>query len=117
MNEILLDLQRENEVTLSKYMNQPNMKYYNQFFNMKSIIKKNLENESPLPLFDEKKANGKEKSTSYHPGGIKKNRIKCYQELNIELLKEEERKKKIRTRRKKEKRKTKDRSKIIRKIF
>ena len=117
MNEILLDLQKENEITLSKYMNQPNMKYYNQFFNMKSIIKKNLENESPIPLFDEKKKNGKEKSPSYHPGGIKKNRIKCYQELNIELLKEEERKKRIELEEKKKREKQKIDPKLLEKFF
>jgi hypothetical protein len=92
MNKIIIQLQKENEKTISKYMNQPNIKYYPQLFNMKSIIKKNLEND--LPIKDDDKNNDfKDKNPSYHPGGIKTNRIKCYKEMNHELLKAEERKK------------------------
>ena len=95
MNKMLIQLQKENEKTIKKYMNQTDIKFYNPLFNMKSIIKKNLESNLPFPLEDEKIHNNKkEKSPSYHPGGIKKNRVKCYKEMNHELLKEEERKKK-----------------------
>ena len=92
MNKMLKQLQKDNQKTISKYMNQPNIKYYNQMFNMKSIIKKTLENN--LPLEDEKTDPSKDKNPKYHPGGIKKNRIKCYKEMNHELLKAEELKKK-----------------------
>jgi hypothetical protein len=92
MNKIIIQLQKENEKTISKYMNQPNIKYYPQLFNMKSIIKKNLEND--LPIKDDDKNNDfKDKNPTYHPGGIKTNRIKCYKEMNHDLLKAEERKK------------------------
>ena len=92
MKKMLKQLQKDNQKTISKYMNQPNIKYYNQMFNMKSIIKKTLENN--LPLEDEKTDPSKDKNPKYHPGGIKKNRIKCYKEMNHELLKAEELKKK-----------------------
>ena len=45
MNKIIIQLQKENEKTIFKYMNQTNIKHYPQLFNMKSIIKKNLEND------------------------------------------------------------------------
>lgn len=92
MNKMLKQLQKDNQKTISKYMNQPNIKYYNPMFNMKSIIKKTLENN--LPIEDEKTDPSKDKKPKYHQGGIKKNRIKCYKEMNHELLKEEELKKK-----------------------
>ena len=91
MNKILKQLQKDNKETISKYMNESNIKYHPQMFNMKSIIKKKLEKN--LPIEDEKIDPSKDKRPKYHPGGIKKNRIKCYQEMNHELLKEEERKK------------------------
>ena len=92
MDKELKKLERENKKTLAKYMNQPNIKYYHQMFNMKSIIKKKLENDSPIE--NDKQNNSKDKKPSLLPGGIKKNRIKCYKEMNHELLQEEERKKK-----------------------
>ena len=92
MDKELKKLERENKKTLAKYMNQPNIKYYHQMFNMKSIIKKKLENDSPIE--NDKQNNSKDKKPSLLSGGIKKNRIKCYKEMNHELLQEEERKKK-----------------------
>ena len=60
---MLQQLQKDNEITISKYMNPPEMKYYPQMLNMKSIIKKNLENEKPSKT--EKLNNNKEKNL-YH---------------------------------------------------
>ena len=115
MNKIIYQLQKNNEKTITKYMGQSNVNYYPQLLNMKSIIQKNLENE--LPLEDEKFNNSKDKKPSYHPGGIKKNRIKCYKEMNHELLKEEERKRKKELEEKKNKRKQKINPKQLDKFF
>ena len=114
MNLMLQQLQKDNEITISKYMNPPEMKYYPQMLNMKSIIKKNLENEKPSKT--EKLNNNKEKNL-YHPGGIKTNRIKCYKEMNIDLLKEEERKKQLELIEKKKKLKEKKNIKELEKFF
>ena len=115
MNKIIYQLQKDNEKTITKYMGQPNVNYYPQLLNMKSIIQKNLENE--LPLEDEKYNKSKDKKPSYHPGGIKKNRIKCYKEMNHELLKEEERKRQKELEEKKNKRKQKINPKQLDKFF
>ena len=116
MDKELKKLEQNNKKTLKKYMNQPNFKYNPQLFNMKSIIKKNLENDSPV-LENDKQNNSKDKTSLYHPGGIKKNRIKCYKELNHELLKEEERKKKKELEEKRKKEKQKLNPKLIEKYF
>ena len=115
MNKIINQLQKENEKTISKYMNQPNIKYYPQFFNMKSIIKKNLEND--LPIKEDINNDPKDNNPSYHPGGIKKNRIKCYKEMNHELLKAEERKKQEELEEEKRKRKKYIDPKLLEKYF
>ena len=113
---MLLQLQKNNEKTISKYMNQPKIRYYPQIFNMKSIIKKNLENKLPIKE-DEKLNNYKERNQSYNPGGIKKNRIKCYKEMNHELLIEEERQKQRELEEKKRKEKQKINAIKIEKFF
>ena len=115
MNKIINQLQKENEKTISKYMNQPNIKYYPQFFNMKSIIKKNLEND--LPIKEDINNDPKDNNLSYHSGGIKKNRIKCYKEMNHELLKAEERKKQEELEEEKRKRKKYIDPKLLEKYF
>ena len=116
MNNILRKLKKDNEEVIKKYMNsEKNVKYYPQMFNMKSIIKKNLEDESPFE--DEKMNNADKKKPTYNQGGIKKNRIKCYQEMNHELLKEEERKKQKELEEKKKKRKQKVDPKKLEQFF
>ena len=58
---------------------------------IKSIIRSNLENDEIIE--DSKhKTEEKDQKQKYDQGIIKRNRIKCYRELNPDLLKEEERK-------------------------
>ena len=93
MNQMLIKLQNDNKETMKKYMEQPNIKHIPPKLNMQSIIKENMESEPPT---ENRKDNSDEKP-KYHPGEIKKNRIKCYREMNHELLKEEERNKRKKT--------------------
>lgn len=91
MYDILRKYRNDNKITISKYMTKDkNLSADNRKF--KSIIKSNLENEN---IFEDSKQNNeieKLNQKKYEQGIIKTNRIKCYRELNPDLLKEEERK-------------------------
>ena len=91
MYDILRKYRNDNKITISKYMTKDkNLSADKRKF--KSIIKSNLENEN---IFEDSKQNNeieKLNQKKYEQGIIKTNRIKCYRELNPDLLKEEERK-------------------------
>ena len=90
MNKILQKYRTENKTIISKYMTKTK-NLSPEFRKIKSIIRTNLENED---IFEGSKNKTEEKSQKqqYDQGIIKRNRIKCYRELNPDLLKEEERK-------------------------
>ena len=91
MDKILRKYNSDNQRILSKYLTKEK-NYSPEIRKIKSIIRSNLENED---INDNSKNKTKEKNQKqlYEQGIIKKNRIKCYRELNPDLLKEEERKK------------------------
>ena len=91
MNKIIRKYNSENKKIVSKYLKKernlsPDIR------KIKSIIRTNLENDD---LNDDLINKNKEKNQKqlYEQGIIKTNRIKCYRELNPDLLKEEERRK------------------------
>ena len=91
MNDIIHKYNSDNKRIISKYIGK-SKNLSPPIYKLKSIIKTNLENdkisnENSKQNIDEK--NGKQK---YDIGIIKRNRIKFYKELNPDLLKEEERK-------------------------
>ena len=90
MNTILRKYQSDNKKIISKYMTKDKT-YSPEIRKIKSIIRSNLENDEIIE--DSKhKTEEKDQKQKYDQGIIKRNRIKCYRELNPDLLKEEERK-------------------------
>ena len=92
MNNILRKYKDNNKVIISKYMTKD--RYLSpELRKLKSIIKSNLEDDESLNKTSKQSFEEKNKKQQYDDGIIKRNRIKCYRELNPELLKEEERRK------------------------
>ena len=92
MNKILRKYKDDNKIIISKYMTKdknlsPEMR------KLKSIIKSNLEDDESLNKTSKQSFEEKNIKQKYDDGIIKRNRIKCYRELNPDLLKEEERRK------------------------
>ena len=94
MNNILRQYQTDNKKIITKYMTKTK-NLSPEFRKLKSIIRSNLEDDD---IFKDSKHKTEEKTQKqkYEPGIIKRNRIKCYRELNPDLLKEEERKRRNR---------------------
>ena len=90
MNDILRQYKKEDKIILSKYMDKTK-NLYPEVPKLKSIIKSNLENEDSIMNSTTKKKEHEIK-IKYDQGITKKNRIKFYKELNPDLLKEDERK-------------------------
>ena len=116
MNNIIRKYNSDNKKIISKYVG----KYRNlspDTRRLKSIIKSNLENDEIRNDNSKQNINEKNQKQKYDIGIIKRNRIKCYRELNPDLLKEEERKRRNLLIEKKLKEKKKIKVKTLEKYF
>ena len=91
MNRLLKKLDKEDKETMQKYLNQQDVLRYPQNVNMKSIIQATLEKDINKP--EEQKYNSQlnTQNNLKNQGVLKKNRIKCYKQINQDLLEEEKR--------------------------
>ena len=116
MNNIIRKYNSDNKKIISKYVG----KYRNlspDTRRLKSIIKSNLENDEISKENSKQNLDEKNQKQKYDIGIIKRNRIKCYRELNPDLLKEEERKRRNLLIEKKLKEKKKIKVKTLEKYF
>ena len=91
MNNIIHKYNSDNKKIITKYIGK-SKNLSPQFHKIKSIIRVNLENDEISKENSKQNLDEKNQKQKYDIGIIKRNRIKCYRELNPDLLKEEERK-------------------------